>query len=354
MRVLMETTALTRPGQERGLGRYTNACLAGARALGCDVTELRVRNRSGRSAEFVDLAERSVRSLLDRHDIFHFTHPQVWGPSRTPAVASILDLIPIDLPGYRQTGLKTSFFLARAARASVILTISQFTAGRIVQHFDVDPERVVVAPLFPVATFSSGRDSGSPRGLPDRRYVLSVVDMATRDSRKRSSWIAPLARELKHAGIALVVAGAGTDRGSAALGDALGVGRASDSQLAQLARHSVCFLYFSAYEGQGLPPLEAMAAGAAVVSTANTAIAEVIADAGVLIDERSSSWSGALLEDMDAEVVRRELVEACVAIARDDSLRADLQARGSARASLFSEDRFCDGLASAYRLATCE
>ena len=37
--LLIETTALTRPGQERGLGRYASACLAGAHAIGCEVTE---------------------------------------------------------------------------------------------------------------------------------------------------------------------------------------------------------------------------------------------------------------------------------------------------------------------------
>jgi len=113
------------------------------------------------------------------------------------------------------------------------------------------------------------------------------------------------------------------------------------------------FLYFSAYEGQGLPPLEAMAAGAAVVSTANTALTEVIADVSVLIDERSGDWSAALLEDANAATTRKDLAEACVNIARNDSLRADLQARSLTQAGRFSEARFLDALESAYRMAAC-
>jgi glycosyltransferase involved in cell wall biosynthesis len=351
-RLLIETTALTRPGQERGLGRYANACLAGAHAMGCEVTELRVRNRSGRTAEFIDLAERSVTALSHKRDIFHVTHPGVWGPSRSPTVVSILDLIPLDLQGYSQTGIKSRFFLSRAAHARVVLTISNFTADRIVQRLKVDPDRVIVAPLFPVAAFHAGSAGPPPLELPDA-YVLAVTDMATSDPRKRPGWIAPLARDLKRAGLNMVIAGAGTDKRSAGLGEAVGLGRVSDERLAQLAHHSVCFLYFSAYEGQGLPPLEAMAAGAAVIATANTATTEIVGDAGILVDEGPGSWADALLENTAAEATRGRLVDACVSVSRDESLRTELQARGRKRAALFSEDRFFGSLASAYRRASC-
>src|SRR5208283_2813897 len=106
---------------------------------------------------------------------------------------------------------KTTFFLSRAAHASVILTILHFTASRIIQHFDVDPSRIVVAPLYPVVAFHIARDNALPDHMPSR-YVFSVVDLATPDTRKRSNWIAPLAEELIRAGITLLVAGAGTDR----------------------------------------------------------------------------------------------------------------------------------------------
>ena len=311
-----------------------------------------MRTRTGRSAEFRDLAERSAACLLRHHDIFHVTHPQVWGPSRAPTVASILDLIPIDLTGYRRTGLKTGFFLSRAAQASVVLTISEFTAGRIVEHFHVDPARIVVAPLFPTAAFRPSRDTASDRPL-SAQYVLTVVDMATPDPRKRSNWIRPLAAELKRAGITLVVVGSGTDTRSAALGDAVALGRISDDDLARTAQHAVCFAYFSAYEGLGLPALEAMAAGAAVVATSNTGLEEVVADAGILIDERSRDWSAALLDDSHAAATRKDLAEACIAIARSGSLRAELRARSLVQASRFSQERFFEGLAKSYRMAAC-
>ena len=351
-RLLMETTALVRPGRERGLGRYVRACLDNARSLGCDTSELRVADRSGRTAEFLDLTERSVRAYFRKCDVFHVTHPHVWAVARSPTVVSILDLIPLDVGGYRQTGIKTKFFLGRAAQGRVVLTISEFSASRIADRFQIAPDRIVVAPLFPVQAFEEGRNSPPPEGFPER-YVLAVVDMATPDPRKRPDWIEPLARGLKMAGLTLVVAGAGTDKGGAKLGKAIGVGRVSDSRLAQLARYSVCFLYFSAYEGQGLPPLEAMTAGAAVVSTSNTAITEVVGSAGVLIQERAVDWTQAMAEDSNADATRRELVDACVAVDRDESYRLRLRANSVTQASLFSERRFRDGLAYAYGMATC-
>jgi glycosyltransferase involved in cell wall biosynthesis len=351
-RLLIETTALARPGRERGLGRYVRACVAGASARGYELTELRVRGRGGRVAEFLDLAERAAGSLSRRPDVFHITHPHVWGPARCPTVASILDVIALDLDEYSQTGIKTKFFLSLAARARIVLTLSDFTADRIVERLGVKRSQIVVAPLFASAAFHVDRPpSGSRTASSD--YVLTVVDMATPDPRKRPGWIAPIARLLRRAGIELLVAGSGTDGRHAGMGDAVGLGRVSDSHLARLAGDAVCFLYFSAYEGQGLPPLEAMAAGAAVVATSNTAITDVVGNAGILIDEAVGSWDEAIRESHAAEVTRQRLVDACVSLARDQSLRTNFQERGRRQAALFSRERFVHGLHTAYRSAIC-
>jgi glycosyltransferase involved in cell wall biosynthesis len=73
----------------------------------------------------------------------------------------------------------------------------------------------------------------------------------------------------------------------------------SDVELRDLYRRSRIFLYPSRYEGFGLPPLEAMAAGCAVVSTAVGAMPEVLAEDRL----------GALVEPGDIGAMSRALLE---------------------------------------------
>jgi len=47
-----------------------------------------------------------------------------------------------------------------------------------------------------------------------------------------------------------------------------------------------CFLYPSLHEGYGFPPLEAMACGTPVVTSATSSLPEVVGDAGVLIESQ--------------------------------------------------------------------
>ena len=94
--------------------------------------------------------------------------------------------------------------------------------------------------------------------------------------------------------------------------------------------------YPSLYEGFGLVPLEAMAAGRPVVTTAVSAIPEVAGDAAVY----------APVKDPDG------LAEALQRVLTDSSLAADLADRGRARAAAFTWERTAAGLVDLYRQAT--
>lgn len=62
------------------------------------------------------------------------------------------------------------------------------------------------------------------------------------------------------------------------------LGYVEDATLQWLYKHSFAFIYPSLFEGFGLPVLEAMAMGAAVITSETTSIPEVVGDAGYLID----------------------------------------------------------------------
>ncbi len=81
-------------------------------------------------------------------------------------------------------------------------------------------------------------------------------------------------------------------------------------------------LYPSLYEGFGLPPLEAMGCGAPVLVSDTSAMPEVVADAGVLVNPR------------DVE----SIAEGIVRLATDEALRHQLVERGLERAKQFRWD----------------
>ena len=100
-------------------------------------------------------------------------------------------------------------------------------------------------------------------------------------------------------------------------------GFVSDQTLAALYRLADVFVFPSLYEGFGLPPLEAMASGTPVIASNVSSLPEVVGNAAVMIDPYEP--------DAIADAMRRVLTSA--------ELRADLRAKGLARAREFSWER---------------
>jgi glycosyltransferase involved in cell wall biosynthesis len=93
------------------------------------------------------------------------------------------------------------------------------------------------------------------------------------------------------------------------------------------------FVFPSLYEGFGMPVLEAMACGAPVLTSDSTALAEVAGDAAVLVDPQDA----------------RALGEAMIRALEDEPLRADLKAKGFARAKQFSWEQVAVKTVALYR-----
>jgi glycosyltransferase involved in cell wall biosynthesis len=64
------------------------------------------------------------------------------------------------------------------------------------------------------------------------------------------------------------------------------LGYVDDKSLQWLYRNCFAFIFPSFFEGFGLPVLEAMSQGAAVITSNVTSIPEVVGDAGIMVDPR--------------------------------------------------------------------
>lgn len=351
-RAAIDVSPLDEPGADRGLGRYVRAVLSAAEDLDSLDVEPLTAGLGGYGTKLV----RRRRSLMStRPDLYHATTPYgALHPASIGAVqvASILDVIPLDVAAHRRFGLKARLAYGLAARSRRIITLSTFSRERIVARLHKDPEDVVVAPLPPAAAFTDQPTADDDEVRQRRRladpYVVGLIDLRTPDPRKRGPWLTTIAQELRAAGHELVLVGPGTDAGYDGV---RGLGALTDQQFAAVLRGARAFVYTSAYEGQGMPPLEAMACGVPVVAMANTALPELIGDAGVLVEEQDPPWLAASPPAKATDHGAVALAAATRRLVDDESWRAQLAKASIVRAGTFSHGRFCDGLRITYEEA---
>ena len=116
-------------------------------------------------------------------------------------------------------------------------------------------------------------------------------------------------------------------------GDVMRLGYVSEAELLWLYRHCLALVYPTFWEGFGLPIVEAMSEGAAVISSNVSSIPEIVEDAGILIDPH------------DGEALVRAMRE----LAASPERRRALGALARARAARFSWPQAARRVAEVYR-----
>ena len=104
------------------------------------------------------------------------------------------------------------------------------------------------------------------------------------------------------------------------------------SMLVSLIRGARATLFPSLYEGFGLPVLESMALGTAVLTSTGGSLPEVAGDAAITVDP------------YDVPAMSRGLR----ALEQDEALRLDLEARGRIQAAKFSVEAYKARLTDLY------
>jgi len=354
MRVAVELSYLDSSAAHRGLGRYANAVWE-AQPLLTDVTlvPFSVPLHDGRFGEMRSVPARLRRLRSTRADLHHTLSPYLVGrlPSM-PWVVSMLDLIPLLVSCHQRTGAKARLVHRWAARADAVLTLSEFSKQQIAQHLEIAPEKIVVAPLPPSRAFWFDENPSDESALKDGGpYALAVADCRSPDQRKRLQWLEEVAPALADVGGRLVVVGRETAERFRDVRGLDPAGPVDDAPLRALMGGARFLAFPSAYEGQGLPPLEAMRCGAPVVAMNNTSIPEVVGDGGVLVDEETPDWAANACRGAEHVRARARFVDACADLFGDTDRCKALSANAVKHAESFDQARFAHGLRSAYDLA---
>jgi glycosyltransferase involved in cell wall biosynthesis len=263
----------------------------------------------------------------------------LWGPE--PLILSFHDLIyhhyPADYdPLWRRIIEAAAPLSLRRARA--VIAISQATADDLARTYGVPRRKLHVvpiavdpaffAPLAPDAVATVRARYGLPAtyllhsgGLVRRKNLPLLIRAFSRHCAATGDATTVLALTGQ------VAPGmAGGAELEAALADSPVrarirlLGHVPGADLPALVAGATALVYPTLLEGQGLPPLEAMAAGTPVIASTTPAVAEFAAPAALLADPHDeAAWAAALTR-----------------LLTDPGLRADLTRQGRAHAAHFT------------------
>jgi len=207
-----------------------------------------------------------------------------------------------------------------AARADVVIAVSEFTKSQVVSLLAVEPSKVRVVHhgvrglAYPPA--ARAKVILNVGAIQKRKNIARLVEAFESVD---PSWKLVLAGSAGYGSAEIL---ARIDR-SPARGRVSILGYVSPADLAAHYAAAGVFAFPSLDEGFGMPVLEAMAAGAAVLTSRTSALPEVAGDAALLVDPTDTAAIGQALRDLtEREDLRRELAQ-----------------RGTARARLFTWEK---------------
>ena len=261
--------------------------------------------------------------LRNSFDVFHGTNYEIPLWSRLPTVVTIHDLsLLLNSEVHEQQLVKRARWRLplMAKKASGIITPSNSVKMEVCEAFGINPEKVAVTPEAPRTAFKRREDPELLNRLGiDRDFILFVGTIEPRKNLRRL--VEAFDRLLRNTSLSpkLVIAGGQgwlmNDFDSfikrKGLEDRICLtGYLQDEDLCALYSSCRAFVYPSLYEGFGLPPLEAMACGAPVITSRIPSLMETVGSAARLVDPNDiDDLARAIAEMLSEEHVREHYAE---------------------------------------------
>ena len=255
-----------------------------------------------------------------------------------PFVLSVYDMIHEILPEYFTRDMETSknkeILIEKATK---IIAISESTKRDIIRIYpNIDEAKIEVVYL----SHSIKADEKTAVSLPDN-YVLFVGNRTI--YKNFLFFIKSIAPVLKESPGLFVVCAGGNKFNSVELKliKELGISKQiiqqnfEDNELSAYYSKARCFVFPSAYEGFGIPVLEAMACSCPVILANHSSFPEVAGTAGIYFE-------------LDNE---KDLRDKIVSILADEGLRLDYVKKGLAQAQNFSWQKTAAGCVEVYKKA---
>lgn len=175
-----------------------------------------------------------------------------------------------------------------AHRAKEIIAVSDFTKNEIVKYYKVPSTKIhVIYNAWQHCNNIKEDDTIFERyqKLNKGKYFFSLGSIALN---KNYKWILNIAKRNPNYQFAVagksIVSYFGQTFDSEGLQNIIYLGYVSDSQVKSLMKHCKAFIFPSLYEGFGIPPLEALSAGAKIIVSNSACMPEIYGDSAYYIN----------------------------------------------------------------------
>lgn len=332
------------PGDRRGIGRYVREILRVWRDRYPERVEVTlivpewhtwtVRDKYLREVDGYPyrVVSRALHARAGLDALWFPFNGCSWTNFDMPAIATLHDASNFVVPGYAPE--TAAIFRAAAEKCRVLLTVSQFARSELARELHLDPDR-----LLPIAPGVNPPRPVEPAAIDVDALQPFVLYVGAPEWRKGIDTLLAAMPQLAQTYPGITLALTTTLSKTAGLPSSVRIaqlGFVDDATLAALYRSCSLHAFPSRYEGFGLPILEAMSYGAAVVCTTAASLPEVAGDAAAYAPP----------DDPDA------LAAAMRSILDDDAYANDLRRRGPPHAATFTWESTAQRTLAAIESAT--